>query len=337
MIDEQGGKLTVSEEMTVIPTPGGGTTVHDSKTGVTATFGGHAPEYAPSGDKGTGAAPKEPGGGFGSPASFPEGPTVTVVDEQGGKLTVSEEMTVIPTPEGGLKVRDSKTGVTATFGGHEPEYAPSGDKGDKPASSDSNDSGDSSTQTSSSESGNTESDSNSDDSESSDSSGADDNGGGDSSADSGDGGDTDGDADSGDAEGGTDADKRGTGEGTGTADGPSGVVQGIVARARGEQRDPESGQPEECAPEGTGGAATQPGAGQGSCVPAGTRRIEPDDSSAPQAGESATATDRRGRTRASIGSRVGQPGLGGESLRGGDLPSLSPFDRNPVVNPGGTP
>ncbi len=130
------------------------------------------------------------------------------------------------------------------------------------------------------------------------------------------------------------ADERGTGSGT-PSDGPDETVEGIVARARGEQQDPESGQPEECTSEGMGGSTTQPGSGgQRNCVPTGMPGIAPDDTSAPDAGESATATDRRSHRRASIGDQIGQPNLEDEGLRGGDLPSLSPFDRNPVTNPG---
>ncbi len=145
--------------------------------------------------------------------------------------------------------------------------------------------------------------------------------------------DTDGaETDGADTEG---ADERSDGS-TPHGDGPSSVVGGIVARSRGEQEEPESGQPEECTSGGMGSSAAQPGAGgRRNCVPAGTHGIAPDDSSAPDAGASATATDRGTRSRTPIGNTVGQPGLGDEGLRGGDLPSLNPLDRNPVTNPGG--
>ncbi len=190
----------------------------------------------------------------------------------------------------------------------------------------------------SSSGGDSGSDSSSDSSDSSD-----DDGGSDDSSDSGDSAeDADAEAESSDAESGGDGDAETNTDGgesygepdTGHSTGPSSVVQGVLDRRTGTE--PETGVPENC--DDTGGSiVTQPGpGGSGNCIPGGLPGIsteEDEDTSTPDAGESADAEDARRAGGTDLGGRITQPGIAEQGIPVEDLPSHTPLDQSPVTNP----
>ncbi|GAB4345629.1 MAG: hypothetical protein Kow006_02970 [Gammaproteobacteria bacterium] len=268
----------------------------------------------------------------------PDG-TTRVIDAQGGELTVGGGMEV-STSGGGTKVHDPKSGVTAVFGGNAPEYSPSGAKDDQGAgdrgAGNRGQSGEASGGDTDSGSGSSSNDDGGKDSGSGNDST--DNQESDSSADSGeDGGDAGGEGGEGDQ--GNDAQGEGGDQyrsGVATSGGgprAGAVLDDVIARARGERSDPESGVPD-CAPAGSGpgGSVTQPAGGEaaGPCPPGG-HGVSTEEGGAPAVVFEGASRQGRGRPGGTVVDPVDrdiETGVG--DIEG----AFNPFDRSPVVNPG---
>lgn len=170
-----------------------------------------------------------------------------------------------------------------------------------------------------------------------DDSGSDDSADNDGSGEDGSGGD---DGESADDSEGAEGDEKGNeffGEGgQQRSSGPSDALQGVISRATGQSSEIETGVPEPCEDaEGFGVSQPQPGA-NGSCVPGhlpGVSEDNDEQTDPPDAGSSADAEDARRAGQTDIAGSISQPGLNEAGVPVEDLPSHTPLDQSPVVNP----
>ena len=340
------GDIIYADGTTVVHTGEGEIVVH-RPDGSTRTMGGGAQTNAANnavapGDTGLEASAADQGyGGSGVDApklsedgrsfSWGDGTQVRAIGPDGQVGTVNEKgdiiyadgTTVVHTGEGEIVVH-RPDGSSRTMGGDSGNSNTQA-SADGSQSSGSKDTKNQSQDTSDSDSGSDSSDNNGDDNDSGDeSSGGEDSG------------------ESGEAEGGDDADQDTEGSeyygenSGGRRTGPSDVVQGVVDRVTGQSREVETGVPEPCSETG-GFGVTQPGpGGQGNCVPGHLPTVSAENDQqpdTPDAGSAADNDDARRATQRDIKGKITQPGLEGEGIPIEDLPSSSPLDRSPVVNP----
>jgi len=261
----------------------------------------------------------------------PNGAT-TIYDGRGGVVHAAPGTQTSQTDDGGIQIYDPRTGVTLTSGTGDSTYQPSGNKDDKETGESNNGTGGSGNddETASSGTSSSSSDNSDDDKQSSDDDKDKDKNDDNSSSSSEDNKDDKSEKEPEDNKG--DEGEKLVGEaGAGTTGGIRDVVQKWVDRKTGMTR--ERDKPGDCGKKGGGmpGSVTQPGRGQegGDCNK--TKQDRPDTSSS-TVDASVIFTPRH---------RGGNPGHGvvdpffaeSDTQIGGHR--YNPFDRSPVVNPGG--